>query len=64
MKIYYASSDRIIKGLEEKCEKLDENSKACHLEIKRLQGLNAKIRQSEKELKTKNARLESSVEDL
>ena len=64
MKIYYASSDRIIKGLEEKCEKLDESSKSCHLEIKRLLSLNTKIRATEKDLKNKNALLLSDISDL
>ena len=64
MKIYYASSDRIIKGLEEKVEKLEANSDACHTEIKRLLGLNTKIRQSEKDLKNKNAQLLSDISEL
>ena len=58
MKLYYASSDRIIKGLEEKCEKLDESNKACNAEIKRLLNLN------EKDLKNKNALFQSDLTEL
>ena len=64
MKLYYASSDRIIKGLEEKCEKLDESNKACNAEIKRLLNLNEKMRLNEKDLKNKYALLQSDLTEV